>query len=156
MIRHPPRSTRTDTVFPYTTLFRSHLVAEEIQLYLTGVSCGGASTESITGRQLTVIREHVPPQIDSVGPGTDLVTLSIGGNDFGLYSIVSTICVAIAENNPTGRPCTEANRKAGELSVRHKLAQLPDRITKAIEAVQERAPDAKVIVVGYPAFAPEK
>src|SRR3546814_1722370 len=23
MIRHPPRSTRTDTLFPYTTLFRS-------------------------------------------------------------------------------------------------------------------------------------
>src|SRR3546814_13602944 len=25
MIRHPPRSTRTDTLFPYPTLFRSHL-----------------------------------------------------------------------------------------------------------------------------------
>src|SRR3546814_12128312 len=24
MIRHPPRSTRTDTLFPYPTLFRSH------------------------------------------------------------------------------------------------------------------------------------
>src|SRR3546814_18647611 len=27
MIRRPPRSTRTDTLFPYTTLFRSHLDA---------------------------------------------------------------------------------------------------------------------------------
>src|SRR3546814_19744893 len=26
MIRRPPRSTRTDTLFPYTTLFRSRLV----------------------------------------------------------------------------------------------------------------------------------
>src|SRR3546814_12916960 len=26
MIRRPPRSTRTDTLFPYTTLFRSHRV----------------------------------------------------------------------------------------------------------------------------------
>src|SRR3546814_3836438 len=26
MIRPPPRSTRTDTLFPYTTLFRSHAV----------------------------------------------------------------------------------------------------------------------------------
>src|SRR3546814_13828654 len=25
MIRRPPRSTRTDTLFPYTTLFRSHI-----------------------------------------------------------------------------------------------------------------------------------
>src|SRR3546814_7980925 len=28
MIRRPPRSTRTDTLFPYTTLFRSQLVSE--------------------------------------------------------------------------------------------------------------------------------
>src|SRR3546814_4409584 len=31
MIRRPPRSTRTDTLFPYTTLFRSH----------AGVAAGG-------------------------------------------------------------------------------------------------------------------
>src|SRR3546814_1953654 len=29
MIRRPPRSTRTDTLFPYTTLFRSDLAAEQ-------------------------------------------------------------------------------------------------------------------------------
>src|SRR3546814_20792190 len=29
MIRRPPRSTRTDTLFPYTTLFRSHVADEE-------------------------------------------------------------------------------------------------------------------------------
>src|SRR3546814_13735998 len=28
MIRRPPRSTRTDTLFPYTTLFRSAILAE--------------------------------------------------------------------------------------------------------------------------------
>src|SRR3546814_4379751 len=28
MLRRPPRSTRTDTLFPYTTLFRSHRVDE--------------------------------------------------------------------------------------------------------------------------------
>src|SRR3546814_17153320 len=28
MIRRPPRSTRTDTLFPYTTLFRSGLVLQ--------------------------------------------------------------------------------------------------------------------------------
>src|SRR3546814_13079239 len=33
MIRRPPRSTRTDTLFPYTTLFRSErsLMAQELQ-----------------------------------------------------------------------------------------------------------------------------
>src|SRR3546814_8098614 len=29
MIRRPPRATRTDTLFPYTTLFRSILISEE-------------------------------------------------------------------------------------------------------------------------------
>src|SRR3546814_6970642 len=29
-IRRPPRSTRTDTLFPFTTLFRSKLVLEQI------------------------------------------------------------------------------------------------------------------------------
>src|SRR3546814_8624085 len=32
MIRRPPRSTRTDTLFPYTTLFRSVVGAGKIQL----------------------------------------------------------------------------------------------------------------------------
>src|SRR3546814_15369599 len=32
MIRRPPRSTRTDTLFPYTTLFRSGADRQEIEL----------------------------------------------------------------------------------------------------------------------------
>src|SRR3546814_5875604 len=32
MIRRPPRSTRTDTLFPYTTLFRSGLLLSEASL----------------------------------------------------------------------------------------------------------------------------
>src|SRR3546814_9070031 len=32
MIRRPPRSTRTDTLFPYTTLFRSFAVKRILQL----------------------------------------------------------------------------------------------------------------------------
>src|SRR3546814_18974203 len=32
MIRRPPRSTRTDTLFPYTTLFRSRMAAMGIAI----------------------------------------------------------------------------------------------------------------------------
>src|SRR3546814_16660501 len=40
MIRRPPRSTRTDTLFPYTTLFRSELELEDAQtLIKNGVRC---------------------------------------------------------------------------------------------------------------------
>src|SRR3546814_19016332 len=34
MIRRPPRSTRIDTLFPYTTLFRSYYVLAAVQLRL--------------------------------------------------------------------------------------------------------------------------
>src|SRR3546814_18655864 len=37
MIRRPPRSTRTDTLFPYTTLFRSWLLSPaRAETYATG------------------------------------------------------------------------------------------------------------------------
>src|SRR3546814_20449018 len=51
MIRRPPRSTRTDTLFPYTTLFRSRPVSEvavipafagmTIRSELSGIDGGG-------------------------------------------------------------------------------------------------------------------
>src|SRR3546814_9196564 len=39
MIRRPPRSTRTDTLFPYTTLFRSILKARPAALGQTETTC---------------------------------------------------------------------------------------------------------------------
>src|SRR3546814_1561293 len=36
MIRRPPRSTRTDTLFPYTTLFRSYFIDSDEGPYNTG------------------------------------------------------------------------------------------------------------------------
>src|SRR3546814_4691713 len=45
MIRRPPRSTRTDTLFPYTTLFRSHAARDRARLIAAapeGVEAVGA------------------------------------------------------------------------------------------------------------------
>src|SRR3546814_4541087 len=43
MIRRPPRSTRTDTLFPYTTLFRSRVVPSRMPRHLSSVHgpCNG-------------------------------------------------------------------------------------------------------------------
>src|SRR3546814_18217767 len=51
MIRRPPRSTRTDTLFPYTTLFRSGPVADQQVL-------GGQGALDVVegGEALTVLR----------------------------------------------------------------------------------------------------
>src|SRR3546814_19171347 len=33
MLRRPPRSTRTDTLLPYTTLFRAHVIKPQIEAF---------------------------------------------------------------------------------------------------------------------------
>src|SRR3546814_4419961 len=52
MIRRPPRSTRTDTLFPYTTLFRSRDVAsDELDL--------GEEGAQLAHRQLEVVGQRL-------------------------------------------------------------------------------------------------
>src|SRR3546814_8384820 len=55
MIRRPPRSTRTDTLFPYTTLFRSTRPARSLRIRGEATSWYGPEepgngVESITAR----------------------------------------------------------------------------------------------------------
>src|SRR3546814_4676330 len=61
MIRRPPRSTRTDTLFPYTTLFRSmrqrHRVAHAVAMrYLEEAVLRGHRTDLERGEQEVVTR----------------------------------------------------------------------------------------------------
>src|SRR3546814_11697053 len=51
MKRRPPRSTRTDTLFPYTTLFRSPSIADVPCRAADGkfISCRGGSEEGTGG-----------------------------------------------------------------------------------------------------------
>src|SRR3546814_8670426 len=46
MIRRPPRSTRTDTLFPYTTLFRSLLPAGRINFLILPTDIQGSPTSA--------------------------------------------------------------------------------------------------------------
>src|SRR3546814_10463940 len=70
MIRRPPRSTRTDTLFPYTTLFRSHEELAEQRVLLgelldravdhLGDDIGGlARFGGLFGGDLALAIEHV-------------------------------------------------------------------------------------------------
>src|SRR3546814_13516803 len=69
MIRRPPRSTRTDTLFPYTTLFRSGPLNAYIDLHRhaavradllghTGVALRGMAAHVIAGADLWRSEEH--------------------------------------------------------------------------------------------------
>src|SRR3546814_13930852 len=55
MIRRPPRSTRTDTLFPYTTLFRSRLPLHRLAT-LDDLAVGGVVLEE--RRQPIALAEH--------------------------------------------------------------------------------------------------
>src|SRR3546814_11165450 len=53
MIRRPPRSTRTDTLFPYTTLFRSGQTGSETSRQACSKSCGQTCCGKKTGCEKT-------------------------------------------------------------------------------------------------------
>src|SRR3546814_2019218 len=55
MIRRPPRSTRTDTLFPYTTLFRSDRLVCIAVCQLAG---GGVGVEAQAGNDQQVAGQH--------------------------------------------------------------------------------------------------
>src|SRR3546814_18164569 len=88
MIRRPPRSTRTDTLFPYTTLFRSvsNHVADDAGLLareLTSRLGGGASDGGLDAASQEVglnprlcpdedVGDVVPPKpFEVLGPDVD-------------------------------------------------------------------------------------
>src|SRR3546814_12047182 len=54
MIRRPPRSTRTDTLFPYTTLFRSHWVPAFAGMTMVGVEASALHSQADGVRQASV------------------------------------------------------------------------------------------------------
>src|SRR3546814_11547159 len=53
MIRRPPRSTRTDTLFPYTTLFRSNEAVDQL------IRLQFAHAQSIPHDALALIRDRM-------------------------------------------------------------------------------------------------
>ncbi len=129
-----------------------HLLAEELDLELDDVSCGGARAINLEKPQFPT-GGRVPPQLDAVTKDTRLVTLSIGGNESGLFASIVVKCVNLGGEDPTGSPCTDlaAQRSA-------KLSQLIDKVASDIEDavgdILDRAPEARVVIVGYPQVIP--
>jgi hypothetical protein len=130
------------------------LVAEAIDALLTDVSCGGATTENGAEPQSQgVLGTPRPPQLDAVIEDTDVVTVGLGGNDFGWFLGVMFVCTSIAAEDLTGNPCERQGTSAGS-----DLTALPPRIGDRLEAllleVHRRAPGARVLLVGYPQLVP--
>src|SRR3546814_16099108 len=86
MIRRPPRSTRTDTLFPYATLFRSLFAVDEV---ITGFGR--------TGPLFACEHEGLTPDILTVAKG-----LTAGYAPMGATFLSDRIYRAIADNTPPG------------------------------------------------------
>src|SRR3546814_12463566 len=68
MIRRPPRSTRTDTLFPYTTLFRS------VAPRLTGLNLGDHRSVALVERDQIGGAGFEPPATERGVEGVRMVT----------------------------------------------------------------------------------
>ena len=130
------------------------LVAERIEVAeFVDVSCSGASTRDLTTRQATVRDAGVPPQLDALDDETDLVTLGIGGNDFDLFTTLLQTCVSLRSDDPDGSPCADNLEERG-IDLVAQTRRIGPTVADAVEEVRERAPDARVLLVGYPRISP--
>jgi hypothetical protein len=93
------------------------------------VTCSAAETVHVRRPQHTLPGPVVPPQQRALTADADLVTIGIGGNDFGLFS--------------SGLAGTDAV----DPSVVRRIGR---RVASTLSLVHRRAPSAQVVLVGYP------
>lgn len=122
------------------------LVAEALDADLDDRSCGGATTAHFERSQFP----EVPPQLEALGPETELVTVGIGGNDNLVYRRLTNQCPALRARDPQGSPCRDFMQAKGGDVLLDALDRTRVQVTTLVRKVQRRAPEAKVLVVGYP------
>jgi lysophospholipase L1-like esterase len=110
----------------------SHEFAAGVEFW----ACSGATT-----REVLRSRRGQDPQVDRVGPVTGLVTISLGGNDAGFTHVLRQCILRL----PWSDACLEQ-----EAAVRERLARLGPDLRRVLTEIRARAPQARVIVLGYP------
>lgn len=139
----PPGCDRSDNNYP-------HLVAAEINpAEFADVSCSGATTSNLTGPQTTANGVN-PPQLDAVTPETTLVTVGIGGNDLGFIGLVSQC----GNQDPNAAPCKNRLTAGGRDLLAERIGATAPKIANVLDRIHEKAPRARVVLVGYPTVLP--
>jgi lysophospholipase L1-like esterase len=118
------------------------------------VSCSAATTEHLTGPQNVPLGVN-PPQLDALGPDTDLVTVTIGGNDIGFGDIISE-CARRSPLQPTGSACEDFYTSGGTDELAQRIDEAAPQVAAVLDAIAQRSPDAQVLLVGYPAILPDE
>ncbi|MFF2554787.1 SGNH/GDSL hydrolase family protein [Nocardia sp. NPDC058058] len=125
-----------------------HQVAASAGLELVDVTCAGATTANIlrTPQSLAGGRT-VPVQLDAVTERTRLVTVTIGGNDLGLAGsmIKASACGRLLASVPAFCESV-AGAKA---RTRDDFDAVESSIIAVVSAIEERAPQATVLLVQY-------
>lgn len=125
-----------------------HVIASRTQARLTDVTCGAAQTKDFTAAQYP----GVAPQTDAVTAGTDLVTLTIGGNDNGTFINAMLACgTAGIFSGGRGSPCKDTYGTSFDDAID---TNTYPALKAALRSVRAKAPDARVAVLGYPWITP--
>ncbi|SEG92133.1 GDSL-like Lipase/Acylhydrolase family protein [Actinacidiphila yanglinensis] len=126
------------------------LVAQERSAALTDVSCSGATTADMTASQ----EDGVAPQLAALDRRTDLVTVTIGGNDIGFSTVLGT-CAQLTSTDAAGAPCEAHFAGGGTDRISAAIDQTASKVAGVLRDVHRRAPHARVVVVGYPDLFPD-
>jgi lysophospholipase L1-like esterase len=110
-------------------------------------SCSGATTAALSTRQPTRDGMAVPPQVDALSVRTDLVTVGIGANNHGLYARMATVC------RRSNQICRLHDRRQLLGAI---VDQVRPALVPALHLIRERAPRARVLLVGYPRLLPSR
>jgi lysophospholipase L1-like esterase len=125
-----------------------HVIARDTGAQLTDVSCGGADTTDFFSPQY----DGVPAQLDAVARDTQLVTMTIGGNDSGVFINTILSCgTAGLSTLGQGSPCKDRYGSSFEDTIR---GTTYPSLVNALRAVRAKAPRAKVGILGYPWIMP--
>ena len=125
-----------------------HDIAAATGARLTDVTCGGADTTDYAGAQYP----GVAPQLDALHPGTQLVTMTIGGNDSNVFVSSIVECGTLgATTLGQGSPCKDRYGSSFEDTINNSTYPA---LVQALQAVRDRAPDAQVAILGYPWILP--
>ena len=138
----PPSCARSTSNYP-------HVLAGATGAQLTDVTCGAAETKDFFEPQYS----GVAPQLDAVRADTELVTMTIGGNDSGVFLDSIVRCGAAGLSTAgQGSPCQDRYGSSFEDTIR---GTTYPALVHALQAVRTAAPDAQVAILGYPWILPE-
>jgi len=115
-------------------------------------SCWGATTDHLAHAQHDRLVQLNDPQLDAVGQRTRLVTLGIGLNDDGAASGLLAVCLTPAGGRPT--PACESYLAEPQSAVEAALTKVADHVRTAVATIAEKAPEARIVLVGYPQLLP--